>query len=214
MLLLALTMGAGAFWALSYGEDLILYQITGNVPSLVAIAAVAGILEELAKLLIVIIIWFRIPRHFNDPFDGLIYGAMAGLGFAIAESIFYTDLMRHELTAYAMLGQEIVRLILHLLTGALTCVGLGLARFRVRGWPMFLLGGVAASMLIHFSWDYFCGILSDDDAGATQQRAIAIVLMLTALGLFGVSVVIGVKQSGDTHGVNKLRDLWGWPFTR
>jgi RsiW-degrading membrane proteinase PrsW (M82 family) len=214
MLVFTLSLGAGGFGLLSYGEDFVLDLLQGEEQTLAAQAAVAAFGEELLKLLIVLFVWYAIPHHFNDPFDGLIYGAMAGLGFAVAESVFYVNLMGSRLSWLSSMGQEAVRLLLHLLMGALTCVGVGLARFRVARWPFMLYGCIAVSTLIHFSWDYFCGLPSQEEAGAMQQRTISITLMLTALVLFGTSVVIAVKHSGDTHALNPLSDLWGWPFSR
>lgn len=50
--------------------------------------AVAAIPEELLKFLVV---WFYCARHraFDEPMDGLVYGAVASLGFATLENILY-----------------------------------------------------------------------------------------------------------------------------
>jgi RsiW-degrading membrane proteinase PrsW (M82 family) len=214
MLLLVVALGAGAYWGLSYGEDVILERLAGGGTSLLAIAAVAGILEELAKLLVVLAVWLAIPRHFNDPFDGLVYGAMAGLGFALGESAFYMGLVGAELSWFPAAAQEAVRLFLHLLTGALTCVGVGLARFRVTGWPYLLGGFLSTSMLIHFGWDYFCGLSFPEESGVLQQRIMAVALMVATLVLFGLAACIAMKHSSDAHPIHPLKNLWGWPFSR
>ena len=214
MLLLAAAMGAAAFWMLANGADFIFALWPEAATSIFVLATMAGVLEELLKLLIVLTIWLVIPQHFNDPFDGLIYGATAGLGFALAESAFYTDLIGSQAPWIAVFGQETVRLLLHMLMGALTGVGLGLARFRTPRWQLILFGGVAASMFLHFCWDFFCGLPSEDEVPFAQSRAMAVTLMAALLGLFGASVLIAVKYSGDTHAVNRLQNLWGWPFTR
>lgn len=50
--------------------------------------AVAAVPEELLKFCVV---WFYCARHraFDEPMDGLVYGAVASLGFATLENIFY-----------------------------------------------------------------------------------------------------------------------------
>ena len=212
MLLSTAVVGGFAFWFLSYAEDIVVEWLTDGKITILALSVVAGVMEEAFKLLIVLAIWLAVPRHFNDPFDGLIYGAMAGIGFALAESAFYMDLMGEQLTWLEAFGQEAVRVMLHLLLGALTCFGLGLARFRIRGWPFYLFGGIALSMLIHTAWDYYCGLPGLEGETTTDQRTAAVVLMLALLGLFGGCVMIAVKHSGDHHAVNRIRDLWGWPF--
>lgn len=212
MLVLAGVLGMASSWAIGYVEDFILILLPEQGRSLAVLAAVAGTLEELVKLLAVLAIWTCISSHFNDPFDGLIYGGMVGLGFALTETLFYMELAGSKVPWYSVVGQEFVRTVLHILMGALTCVGLGLARFRVAGWPQILVGCVTASMAIHFCWDYFCGLPRDDEL-SLFQRAIAVGLMVTAFTLFGVSVVVALRRSEDTHAVNKLGSLWGWPFS-
>lgn len=211
MLVLACALGGFAYWVLSYAEDVALEYVPGGPTSRAAQAAVAAISEELAKLLIVVAIWLIARHHFNDPFDGLIYGAMGGLGFGIGESAFYLELMGARITQISAASQESVRLMLHLLLGGLTCFGLGLARFRVGRWRLLLVSSVTGSTLIHFLWDYYCG-LADSHVNAMQQRLVAVVLMLTALLLFGMSVMVALEHSANTHGKNEWKALWGWPF--
>lgn len=214
LLLLAMALGAAAGWALGYGEDAVLRLFGEHDRSLLVLAAVAGVTEELLKVSIVLAIWFCLPWHFNDPFDGLIYGAMAGLGFAVEESIFYVDMQRAHAPALAIVGQETVRLLLHLLLGGLACVGLGLARFRVPRWPAILFGGMVLAMLIHLSWDYFCGLPTQAGGTSFAQRAISVALMLAALVLFAAAVVTAARRSGEVHQGDRLHTLWGWPFDR
>lgn len=215
MLLLALALGAAASTALSFGEDLLLQAIPDGERSLAAQAGVAAVAEELAKLSIVLAIWFAMPWHFNDPFDGLIYGALAGLGFAVEESIFYINMPGSAFGGLVVAGRESVRLMLHLLLGGLTCVGLGLARFRIRRWPAVLAGGMSASMAIHFAWDYCCGLPAAlETVPSVGERIISVALMLAALVLFAAAVVFALKHSGDTHAPHRHGALWGWPFTR
>jgi RsiW-degrading membrane proteinase PrsW (M82 family) len=49
---------------------------------------VVGLGEELLKYLVLVLYAFRKPS-FNEPFDGIVYGVMIGLGFAALENIFY-----------------------------------------------------------------------------------------------------------------------------
>lgn len=52
---------------------------------------VAGPVEELCKMLaVVLLVW---PwSHFDEPVDGLVYGAAAGAGFALAENLAFMQL--------------------------------------------------------------------------------------------------------------------------
>ena len=64
---------------------------TGTVLDLVVMAPVT---EEPFKLLCLLILLKRkkgkLRRNFNEPLDGIIYGAATALGFATVENIFYT----------------------------------------------------------------------------------------------------------------------------
>lgn len=135
----------------------------------------------------------------------------AGLGFAVNESWFYLGLAP-PVTQQS--GAEAVRLVLHLLLGGLGGFGFGLARLprRMRLWRLVLPAGVAAAMLIHFCWDFWCGIPRDDVAPAFQ-RAASVGLLLTATALFGVFVWMGVQRSRGMFAPDDRKRLWGWPFS-
>ena len=213
LLTLALVLGGGAYLGLSYGEDFLLAAIPGGPTSTLAQSTIAGVAEEAGKLLVVLLIWYLFPQHFNDPFDGLMYGAMAGLGFAVGESVFYIQLAGKQAAWLDVWGQESIRLLLHLLLGGISCMGLGLARFRIRRWPLLLLSGVAAAMLLHFLWDYFCGLVPPS-TDSLRLRILAVALMLTALGLFGTAVLLAQHYSRLLHCEIEPQQIWGWPFTK
>lgn len=48
----------------------------------------SGLLEGFFKWIILFYVIFKSPA-FNEPFDGIVYGASVSLGFATAENIFY-----------------------------------------------------------------------------------------------------------------------------
>ena len=63
------------------GEGLA-YQFAGA-------SVAAPVVEELSKGVIVLAVWLLAPAEFDGVLDGIVYGAMAGLGFAFTENIFY-----------------------------------------------------------------------------------------------------------------------------
>jgi RsiW-degrading membrane proteinase PrsW (M82 family) len=177
-------------------------------------AAIAAIFEESAKLLIVVAVAIVFRKHFDDPIDGLIYGAFAGLGVALEESRFYLGLSDPDSPVSVQAGPEVIRLILHLLMGGLGSFGVGLARFpkRIPPWQVVLPLGFATAVGIHFCWDFWCGI-PRQDLPATFQRFAALSLMLTATGLFAVGVVMGTRWSRMVIAPGSQKRLWGWPFS-
>ena len=46
--------------------------------------------EELTKFLVLFIYCSRL-KEFNEPMDGLVYGSIAGLGFAVNEAFYYSS---------------------------------------------------------------------------------------------------------------------------
>jgi RsiW-degrading membrane proteinase PrsW (M82 family) len=58
------------------------YEVAGS-------SLIAPVVEECAKGLIVVGIFFVTRREMDSVLDGIVYGAMAGLGFALTENFFY-----------------------------------------------------------------------------------------------------------------------------
>ena len=214
MVLLAIFLGGLSAWVVGDAEDWAIGQSTA-FDSIAIQAFIASSFEETCKLAVVLVIVFGFRRWFNDPMDGIVYGAMAGLGFALEESRFYLDLVLRTAPRPSdadLFGQEGIRLILHFLTGGLGGFGIGLIVSRIRQGKVILVGWLGAALVIHFLWDYACG-LPQGDNGAVFQRSTAVVLMLFALLLFGIAVRVGNQWSATVHPPKgKSPPLFGWPF--
>jgi len=211
--LLALTLflgGLTGWWAGSI-EDKVLFAYPNKADSIAFQAALASVVEELLKLAVVLTIAFVFRGEFNDPLDGLIYGAFAGLGAAVEESWYYLELSQ-DLGA-SVIGTELIRLLLHVFLGGLAGFGVGLARFRLPFWPLIFLAALSADLGLHFGWDYLCGIPAQRDDSALWQRLWAIGLMLTALSCFGAAVFYASRRSRQIHAPKSREKLWGWPFS-
>lgn len=224
LLLLAMALGYGAFWVLGYVEDFSNQRLGfyGAGDHTAGQAAVAASHEELAKLLVVVLIAVVFRREFNDPMDGLIYGAFTGLGMALEESVFYLRLSLSSPLAEPavdLAGREVARLMLHLLMGGITGFGVGMfvERARLRYWLLMAAGWFAASLLLHFLWDYLCGIPAVTQSVGTVdpyaevfQRGMAVLLMLVAMGAFGISVVLGSRLSRERFAPDSEKRVWRW----
>ena len=173
---------------------------------------VAGFGEELVKLVAVLLTLWIFRKHFNDPFDGLVYGAFAGLGFAVYETWLYNSMdLVSKLQDRAMHG--FARFLIHCLLGALTCAGIGFAKFKTHNWRLTFVTLTLASMVLHFSYDYIVlGMMGGDVERMPKQRMVLVLVMTVLLVLFGRTVVIGSRKSGTIHGRNKRR-LYAWPVS-
>jgi len=209
LLLFAAGVGYVAFWGLGYLEDYSNVRLGFYGPGddhTAGQALIAATYEEAAKVLVVALVAVLFRRHFNDPMDGLIYGAFAGLGMAIEESFYllYVESRVGPIDPEVdLLGRELVRIVLHVLLGGISGFGVGLVveHTRLRFWGAILAGCLALAMLLHFLWDYLCGIPMASGhvtaEGELAVRAIAVALMLSAMGLFAFAVALGKAMSRE-----------------
>jgi RsiW-degrading membrane proteinase PrsW (M82 family) len=129
----------------------------------------AGIFEELAKGVAVVLLYLVMRSEFDDVVDGIIYGAAVGLGFNFMESIGY---MTHLYAVFSSDGtgasaaaaQWYIRQVLGLFFGhatytALIGAGLGIARQlpQRRQRVIAIASGFLIAIAAHFAWDAWVG---------------------------------------------------------
>jgi RsiW-degrading membrane proteinase PrsW (M82 family) len=113
----------------------------------------APITEELLKAVAVALIYMTQRREFDGWVDGLVYGAIAGFGFAYVENILYlmgTSDWADWGTLFVL--RTLVFGGLHGFWTALTGIGFGLARYRHSATAKVILitGGLLLAMVGHF----------------------------------------------------------------
>lgn len=125
---------------------------------------IVALSEEASKFLAIRYVPYR-RRAFDDPFDGIIYAVMAGMGFATLENIGYV--MEHGL------GTGIMRMFLsvpaHGTFAVLMGYHIGLARFDPANkrkhmilaifWPVLFHGTFDFFLFIGNTWLHFAGAL-------------------------------------------------------
>lgn len=164
--------------------------------------------EELLKFLGVVVIYLIARAEFDDALDGFVYGAMVGLGFTVAEDMYYFFAHFVGEAGASDLGGLFdgffTRIIVggpysHVLLTGLTGMGLGfyvtrpdVARSRrMLVAVLFYAAGVAA----HFVWNspLLDGILGDNP-GPTEWITWAAVKGLPFLILLGVLVRLAMRR--------------------
>ena len=103
---------------------------------------VAAAIEELAKFSVV---WLGAYRtlHFDEPSDGLVYGAAASLGFASLENLFYV----FSFGPGVMIGRAPLSTVAHVIFGC--CWGYALGRSKQSGVSrMSGMFGIFAGILV------------------------------------------------------------------
>ncbi|MBO0708619.1 MAG: PrsW family intramembrane metalloprotease [Candidatus Dormibacteraeota bacterium] len=163
----------------------------------------AGFMEEIAKGVAVLLLYLVMRDEFDGLVDGIIYGAVVGLGFNFMESTIY---MVSGFQQAAQMGgpgvagagvQWFVRQVVDLFTGhatytALTGAGIGLARHYPRLWqklPVIAAGWLSA-IAGHLIFDAWVAVIPVQTILLALLREVAggapwtaIVLLLLGMGL-------------------------------
>jgi RsiW-degrading membrane proteinase PrsW (M82 family) len=208
MLVLATVMGAITMfsagklqvWAMALGGTAVVHDWNTWM------ALAAGITEEFAKLAVVVTIAAVLPRMFNDPMDGIIYGSFAGLGAALEESI---ALLGPSVQMWDYLpAQEPVRLLGHLVMGGVGGFAVGMIRpVRRKRWLIAFAFTWGFAVAIHVFWDIVAFSAGDLGRMLLWHKAAAVGLMLGGLAVYWrlVAVAEGVAREwfrGDAAAVS------------
>jgi RsiW-degrading membrane proteinase PrsW (M82 family) len=86
MMLLVFVWGATFAAAASLVFNTMSSQLVGKE---ITATFLGPLVEEMSKTFIVVVLFIAVQKEFNNLLDGLVYGALAGLGFAMTENIFY-----------------------------------------------------------------------------------------------------------------------------
>ncbi len=152
MVLAGIALGAGFMFLAGLAQTSVIQAMhaSGRLVSNGMLAFLAGTTEELGKFAGVLVIALVSRRYFNEPLDGLLYGAFAGLGAALEESVWVLTRLDHLPT---LPPQEPVRLAGHLIMGGISGFGLGLFTIRSRRWLIATVASLLAAIALHAAWD-------------------------------------------------------------
>ena len=154
---------------------------------------VAAIPEELFKFA-VLYFYARRRRCFDEPMDGIVYGAIASLGFATLENIMYC--LQGSLST--ALFRAFTSVPGHAFWGAIMGYYVGIAHFSPRSErAKWLLRALAWPILLHAAYD--APLLALKDYGEHKLKAeggaaaMVAALMLGSLGVIVITWVQGIR---------------------
>ena len=134
---------------------------------------VAPLVEEMAKGLGVLTVFWILHDEFDNVLEGLVLGAASGLGFALVENVVYDVSFLRQAGPEGLFVMGTFRMICNALIGhpvytAMTGAGLGLMRETARNRPvryLYPLLGLCLAIGLHVAWNgaavFLGGVLSD-----------------------------------------------------
>jgi RsiW-degrading membrane proteinase PrsW (M82 family) len=131
-------------------------------------ALVIGVVEEIAKITPVLLIWFWRRREMGS-LELMVIALCSGLGFAVAESLMF--FVRGELTAVTAIARAVAAPITHALFTA--PLGAGLVAWLRRGQGSHAVSGFIAATFTHGVYDLLVA-----RPGVSSFGAAAVVLVL------------------------------------
>lgn len=131
------------------------YTSTKLLPTLYNCFISIALVEEGIKLLIILILFYN-RSFFNEPFDGIIYTVMLGMGFATAENLLFAGRYPSLFYIQRAFTTEIAHGAFSIILGYF----IGQAKFsslkksQIRN----LAGGLLISVLLHGTYDLFLSL--------------------------------------------------------
>ncbi len=155
----------------------------------------APIVEETSKALILFIFFFWKKDEFDGVIDGIVYAAMAGLGFAMTENIQYygrASLEEGGLTIVFFLRGTIAPFS-HPLFTSMTGIGLGLARQSQSMAVKFItpILGLGAAIAMHTIWNGSIYLF-----GGPGFILMYLLIMVPAFFLMFVVIALALRREG------------------
>jgi RsiW-degrading membrane proteinase PrsW (M82 family) len=205
------------------GVPLDQFVLADEARELTEAGLIAPIAEEAVKAIILVVLFLAYRREFDNVLDGVIYGAMVGLGFALVENVLYFVTVAYEDAGEGgapniegMVGLWIFRAGLfglnHSMFTAFTGAALGFARSLKRGWQRGLVPslGLGAAMIFHSIHNTLVtrvGVLADNEANSGLVLAACLGVIASDWG--GLVLILVVAIASSIHESEVIRtNLW------
>ncbi len=112
---------------------------------------IVGVSEELVKYVLLVI--YPYPRKFfNEPFDGIIYAVMIGMGFATLENLLYAGRLQSLDTTIIRAFTAVPA---HAIFAIISGYYVGLSKFHPEKKWAYLFIGLGWAILLHGLYDFF-----------------------------------------------------------
>lgn len=144
----------------------------------------APVIEELVKGLLLLLILHEV--EFDNLTDGIVYGAVIGLGFSLTENVAYFFGAYEEGGALAWLSNILFRsgfcCALHATATAITGAAIGIAKFSRRRSRLGIMAlGFTGAIAVHMGWNGFLSLSDLFESG-----------LLAAASIFALPFVVAI----------------------
>jgi RsiW-degrading membrane proteinase PrsW (M82 family) len=201
---------------LNSGASLIIRAMLGpQWAAAIGASLVAPVVEETAKGIALLLLFLLARNEFNNVVDGIVYGGLIGLGFAMTENVLYFG-RAHAQAGLAGVGiLFFMRVILgglnHSMYTAATGAGLGYSR-EAQGSVMKLaapIAGYLCAIFLHALWNgsaTLLGFTGLSNASPFVQLFIIVPGMALVLALPGLITLVLLAISGWKREVRIIQD--------
>ena len=165
-----------------------------------------ALIEEFSKFIFVRFILYY-NKNFNEPFDGIVYAVMVGMGFAALENILYV--FQYGIATGVM--RMFTAVPAHATFAVLMGYFLGKAKFTHRKEIYYSIIGLLAATVFHGAYDYFWfiaqikGVWIGSGLGAIVSLIVGIILSKRAIRLHQQSSPF-IAQTGKPSAAEGLEN--------
>ena len=148
--------------------------------SLIHAFLVVALVEEFSKYLFVRTVAYP-NKHFNEPYDGIVYAVMVSMGFATIENVLYVFVSEGS-ELETGIWRAFTAVPAHATFGVLMGFFLGIRKFKK--WKLLGLVGLLSATVFHGAYDFFLFRTQYQPGmifGALVSFIVSIVLSLVAM---------------------------------
>jgi protease PrsW len=138
-------------------EALALAVLSRPSAEFVALVVTAPLVEEVAKAMVLVLLFLWKPREFDNVTDGIVYASMVGLGFAMTENVLYYGAAAAEggEVGTVLVLRGVLSPFAHPFFTSMVGIGLGLVRQAEAGHRLGAAPfvGLAVAVSLHTLWN-------------------------------------------------------------
>lgn len=175
---------------------------------------VAGLSEELCKLVLLMLVIWRSP-HFDEYFDGIVYAVFVSMGFACVENVMYVMGSTEALSVALMRG--LLAVPAHFLFAVTMGYHLSLAKFDPRNRRRHLMHALLYPVLLHGTYDALLMVsdgLGDSmlGMGLSGLLMVAFIVFDVMMWRWGIRRIKRMQERSHEQGFDRMNPFDGFTW--